>query len=100
MPTFSVFSSPNRNQSVAEVKISCHQHSDLLLLYYGFAHEAMLEVPGLPLSPSVIDRQLNPTAKGNNIKMQLIAFFLSCRPFYPMCGVYLKLHAMYEEDYK
>lgn len=24
MPTFSAFSSPNRNQSVAEVKISCH----------------------------------------------------------------------------
>lgn len=47
-----------------------------MLLYYGFAHEAMLEVPGLPLSPSVIDRQLNPTAKGNNIKMQLIAFSL------------------------
>lgn len=54
-----------------------------MLLYYGFAHEAMLEVPGLPLSPSVIDRQLYPTAKGNNIKMQLIAFFSLLQAFLP-----------------
>lgn len=55
-----------------------------MLLYYGFAHEAMLEVPGLPLSPLVIDRQLNPTeAKGNNIKMQLIAFFSLLQAFLP-----------------
>lgn len=54
-----------------------------MLLYYGFAHEAMLEVPGLPLSPSVIDRQLNPTAKGTNIKMQLIAFFSLLQAFLP-----------------
>lgn len=59
-----------------------------MLLYYGFAHEAMLEVPGLPLSPSVIDRQLNPTAKGNNIKMQLIAFFFSPAGLSTPCVAY------------
>lgn len=51
---------------------------------YTLRCEAVLEVPGPPLFPVVIDRQLNPReAKGNNIEMHLITLFFVLQAFLP-----------------